>query len=256
MSSINPVFILPAALASRTEEIARGFVDSLSLDAGQYCTNPGLVYALDGPDLEAFLAHVEAALAKKHAEAMLTAGIHAAFDKGVEALATNAAVQTLGRGQTGDDENSSPPAVFLTDAAAFEADERLGHEVFGASSLVVRCADVEAMIEAAERMEGQLTATLQLDQDDIATARRLLPVLERRVGRILGNGWPTGVEVGHAMVHGGPFPATADSRFTSVGTLSIRRFLRPVSYQNLPEALLPEVLRDESLPRLVDGKRV
>lgn len=256
MSSINPVFILPGALASRTEEIAKGFVDSLSLDAGQYCTNPGLVYALDGPDLEAFLAHVEAALARKHAEAMLTPGIHSAFDKGVEALATNEAVQTLGRGQTGDDANSSPPAVFLTDAAAFEADERLGHEVFGASSLVVRCADVGTMLEAAERMEGQLTATLQLDDEDISIARRLLPVLERRVGRILGNGWPTGVEVGHAMVHGGPFPATADSRFTSVGTLSIRRFLRPVSYQNLPEALLPEVLRDESLPRLVDGKRV
>ena len=255
MSSINPVFILPAALSARTEAIARGFVDSMSLDAGQYCTNPGLVYALDGPDLEAFLAHVEALLARKHAEAMLTPGIHDAFDRGVGALAENGAVQTLARGLPGEAANSTPPAVFLTDAEAFETDERLGHEVFGASSLIVRCDDAGAMIEAAERMEGQLTATLQLDDSDIPLARKLLQVLERRVGRILANGWPTGVEVGHAMVHGGPFPATADSRFTSVGTLSIRRFLRPVSYQNLPEALLPAELTSENLPRLVDGER-
>ncbi len=255
MSSINPVFILPAALAERTEAIARGFVDSLALDGGQYCTNPGLVYAVDGPDLEAFLAHVEAALAGKPAEAMLTPGIHAAFDKGLGTLAAHPDVQTLARGRDGTDANATPPAVFLTDADRFEADETLGHEVFGAASMIVRCADVAAMLEAAERMEGQLTATLQLDAGDIDVARRLLPVLERRVGRILANGWPTGVEVSHAMVHGGPYPATADSRFTSVGTLSIRRFLRPVSYQNLPEALLPDVLKSGSLPRLVDGVR-
>lgn len=255
MSSINPVFVLPAALRERTEAIARGFVDSLALDAGQYCTNPGLVYAVDGPDLEAFLAHVEAALAEKAAEAMLTPGIHAAFDRGVDALAAHPSVQILARGLPGEDGNSTPPAVFLTDASRFEADEALGHEVFGASSMIVRCASIEAMLEAAVRMEGQLTATLQLDAADHADARRLLPILERRVGRILANGWPTGVEVSHAMVHGGPFPATADSRFTSVGTLSIRRFLRPISYQNLPEELLPSVLRNETLPRLVDGRR-
>ncbi len=255
MSSINPVFILPAALSERTEAIARGFVDSLSLDSGQYCTNPGLVYAVDGPDLEAFLAHVEAALAGKAAEAMLTPGIHAAFDKGIATLAGHPDVQTLARGRDGQDANATAPAVFLTDAERFEADESLGHEVFGASSMIVRCESFDAMLEAAERMEGQLTATLQIDDGDIAAARRLLPILERRVGRILANGWPTGVEVSHAMVHGGPYPATADSRFTSVGTLSIRRFVRPVSYQNLPEALLPAVLKSESLPRLIDGVR-
>ncbi|SHE90069.1 NADP-dependent aldehyde dehydrogenase [Kaistia soli DSM 19436] len=255
MSSINPVFILPVALRERTEQIARSFVDSMALDGGQYCTNPGLVYAVAGPDLEAFLSHVEAALALKHAEAMLTPGIHQAFDRGVGALASHPDVQILARGLDGDDANATAPAIFLTDAARFEADEALGHEVFGASSLIVRCETIDAMLEAAERMEGQLTATLQLDAGDIAEARRLLPVLERRVGRILANGWPTGVEVSHAMVHGGPYPATADSRFTSVGTLSIRRFLRPVSYQNLPQELLPAVLRDDALPRLVDGVR-
>ncbi|MBZ9936250.1 aldehyde dehydrogenase (NADP(+)) [Mesorhizobium sp. BR1-1-16] len=255
MSSINPVFILPAALAERTEAIARSFVDSLALDSGQYCTNPGLVYAVEGPELEAFLSHVEAALALKHAEAMLTPGIHAAFDKGVDALASHPDVQVLARGRDGTDANATAPAVFLTDATRFEADEALGHEVFGASSMIVRCETIEAMLEAAERMEGQLTATLQLDADDIDAARRLLPILERRVGRILANGWPTGVEVSHAMVHGGPYPATADSRFTSVGTLSIRRFLRPISYQNLPAELLPAPLRDETLPALIDGVR-
>ncbi|MCX5496704.1 aldehyde dehydrogenase (NADP(+)) [Kaistia dalseonensis] len=259
MSSINPVFILPAALAERTEAIAKSYVDSLALDSGQYCTNPGLVFALDGPDLEAFLAHTQAAIATKHAQSMLTAGIHEAFDKGVDALAGHPDVQTIGRGLTGDAENSTPPALFLTEAKSFETDEKLGHEVFGASSLVVRCRSIEEMIEAAERMEGQLTATLQLDEADIDTARRLMPTLERKVGRILANGWPTGVEVSHAMVHGGPFPATSDSRSTSVGTLSIRRFLRPVSYQNLPDALLPTVLQAKHqirLPRLVDGQHL
>jgi NADP-dependent aldehyde dehydrogenase len=258
MSSINPVFILPAALAERTESIAKSYAASLALDAGQYCTNPGLVFALNGPDLEAFIAHAEAALATQPASAMLTPGIHEAFDKGVGALASNPAVQILARGLANTDDNSTPPALFLTDAKSFETDERLGHEVFGASSLIVRCNSIEEMIEAAERMEGQLTATLQLDAADIDVAKRLLPTLERKVGRILANGWPTGVEVSHAMVHGGPFPATSDSRSTSVGTLSIRRFLRPVSYQNLPDALLPVVLQAQAstgLPRLFDGER-
>lgn len=256
MSSINPVFVLPAALADCTETIAQGFVKSLALDAGQYCTNPGLLFAIDGPDLEAFLAHVAAAMAEKRAESMLTPGIYGAFVNGVSALADNDAVQTVSRGLEGEAANSCAPALFLTDAAKFETDERLGKEVFGASSLIVRCASPEEMLEVAERMEGQLTATLQLDVADIPLARRLIPILEHRVGRILANGWPTGVEVSHAMVHGGPFPATSESRSTSVGTLSIRRFLRPVSYQNLPAELLPDTLRSETLPRLFNGERL
>ena len=125
------------------------------------------------------------------------------------------------------------------------ADERLGHEVFGSSSLVVRCPDVDTLVTLSERLEGQLTATLQMEPADAGIARRLIPILERKCGRILANGWPTGVEVGHAMVHGGPFPATSDSRTTSVGSLAIRRFLRPVCYQDLPPDLLPEELRDD-----------
>jgi NADP-dependent aldehyde dehydrogenase len=149
-------------------------------------------------------------------------------------------------------------ALFATDAQSFMADERLGHEVFGSSSLVVRCPNVDTLVALSERLEGQLTATLQMEPADAGIARRLIPILELKVGRILANGWPTGVEVGHAMVHGGPFPATSESRTTSVGSLAIRRFLRPVSYQNLVPDLLPHELRDETspeLPRLLDGAR-
>jgi 2,5-dioxopentanoate dehydrogenase len=148
--------------------------------------------------------------------------------------------------------------LFATDSHSFMADERLGHEVFGSSSLVVRCPDEDTMVALSERLEGQLTATLQMEAADAQIARRLIPILERKAGRILANGWPTGVEVSHAMVHGGPFPATSDSRTTSVGSLAIRRFLRPVCYQNLSQDLLPEELRDEGsrgLPRLLNGAR-
>jgi 2,5-dioxopentanoate dehydrogenase len=130
------------------------------------------------------------------------------------------------------------------------------NEVFGASSLIVRCANEAEMLEVAEHLEGQLTATLHLAERDQALATRLLPIVERKAGRLIANGWPTGVEVAHAMVHGGPFPATSDGRSTSVGTLAIERFLRPVCYQDFPDALLPHALRSDvvqSLPHRFDG---
>ncbi|KJZ04842.1 2,5-dioxovalerate dehydrogenase, partial [Halomonas sp. S2151] len=137
-------------------------------------------------------------------------------------------------------------------------DEALQAEVFGSTSLVIECADLDEVKALAEGLEGQLTATLQMDDGDIDAARGLLPILERRAGRVMANGWPTGVEVCHAMVHGGPYPATSDSRTTSVGSAAIHRFLRPVCYQNLPDALLPQALKDGNplnVSRLVDGKR-
>ncbi|WP_332305663.1 aldehyde dehydrogenase (NADP(+)) [Rhizobium sp. GR12] len=256
MSSINPVYLLPAALAARPEMLASGFVESLTLGAGQFCTNPGLVFAIDGPDLDRFIASASAALSQKVPAPMLSSGIHAAFDKGVGGFAGHDDVKVLGKGQPAAGVNRSPAIFFETDVVHFLADEKLSAEVFGASSLLVRCRDIAQMIEVTEKLEGQLTATLHLDPDDHADARRFIPVLERKVGRILANGWPTGVEVSHAMVHGGPFPATSDSRTTSVGTLAIRRFLRPVSYQDLPGDLLPPELRPDglgSLPHLLDG---
>ena len=256
MSSINPVFLLPRALAARAEEIGRGFVASLTLGAGQFCTNPGLVLAVDGPDLGRFLGAAKEVLGGAPAATMLTPGILEAYQSGVARLSAHTAVETLARGRLQAGPTQGQAALFATDAAAFVADPGLGEEVFGAASLVVRCPDVAAMRAVGERLEGQLTATIQMDEGDLEDARRLLPVVERRVGRVLVNGYPTGVEVSHAMVHGGPYPATSDGRTTSVGTLAIRRFLRPVCYQDLPEALLPEALRDGNplgLWRRLDG---
>jgi NADP-dependent aldehyde dehydrogenase len=258
MSSVNPVFLLPGALARRAEAIAAGFINSLTLGAGQFCTNPGLVFAIAGEPLEQFVSAAAAALAGHKPAPMLSPGIHKAYEAGVRALSENPAVLVVARGQLGDGVNRGQGALFVTDAESFVADERLSHEVFGASSLIVRCSSVDQMVGIAERLEGQLTATLHLESSDHDIARRLIPILELKAGRILANGWPTGVEVSHAMVHGGPFPATSDSRSTSVGTLAIRRFLRPVSYQDLPQELLPRELQAgslASLPHLLDGVR-
>ncbi|CAO3439597.1 aldehyde dehydrogenase (NADP(+)) [Azospirillum doebereinerae] len=256
MSSINPVFLMPAALAARADALGRAFVGSLTMGAGQFCTNPGLLLAVDGPDLDRFLASAAEALGSSAALTMLTPGIHAAYDEGVAALAGNASVATLARGVAGSGPNQARAALFAATADAFLADPALQEEVFGSASLVVRCPDLATLRTVAERLEGQLTATLQMDEDDTVAVAALLPVLERKAGRILANGWPTGVEVCHAMVHGGPFPATSDSRSTSVGTAAIKRFLRPVCYQDLPAALLPEALRDGNplaLWRRIDG---
>ncbi|MCK0207360.1 aldehyde dehydrogenase (NADP(+)) [Starkeya koreensis] len=255
MSSINPVFLLPAALAERAEALAAGFVSSLTLGAGQFCTNPGLVIAIAGAGLDRFLAAAGKAVEAAPAATMLTPGIADAYGKGVATLEGSAEVTEVARGAEGGP-NGCRPALFVTEAAAFLREPVLSHEVFGASSLVIRCAAADEMLAVARALEGQLTATLHLTPADHTLAARLLPVLEEKAGRILANGWPTGVEVCHAMVHGGPFPATSDPRSTSVGTLAIRRFLRPVCYQDLPENLLPAAVQAGNplrLPRLVDG---
>jgi NADP-dependent aldehyde dehydrogenase len=244
MSSINPVYLLPQALKVRAEAIADAFVASLTLGAGQFCTNPGLVLGLAGPDLDRFMAQAEQTLTATLAAPMLTSGIHAAFDRGLNTLLQHDGVETLARGISDGGANRTAGAIFATDAETFLADPVLSHEVFGASSLVIRCRDLAQMRDVSEQIEGQLTATLQIEPEDAEDARPLLPVLERTVGRIIVNGWPTNVEVSPAMVHGGPYPATSDSRTTSVGTMAIRRFLRPVCYQNFPAELLPAELRD------------
>jgi NADP-dependent aldehyde dehydrogenase len=255
MSSVNPVFLLPAALKARAEALGRGYVGSLTLGAGQFCTNPGLVFAVDGPDLDRFVTAAEAALGANPGAVMLTPGIHAAYEEGVAALETQAGVATRARGCVDEGPNRGQAALFETALDAFRNNPMIAHEVFGASSVVIRCPDAASLAAVVPLLEGQLTATLHMDAEDAGIVRELLPHLELKAGRILANGWPTGVEVCHAMVHGGPFPATSDSRTTSVGTLAIDRFLRPVCYQDLPQALLPEALRDgeTSLRRLVDG---
>lgn len=256
MSSINPVILLPAALKARAEKIAPDFVAALTLGAGQFCTNPGLILAIDGPELDAFVTAAGQAVAAAPASVMLTPGICKAFAHGVAALAEDPQVTTVARGQTGQG-HTGQAGLFSVAASAFLANPHLHEEVFGAASLVVRCADQAELAAVIDALEGQLTIALHLEDGDHAIAGALLPALELKAGRILINGFGTGVEVAHAMVHGGPFPATSDAKATSVGTLAIARFLRPVSYQNLPEALLPAELRTDNplgIARRVDGK--
>ncbi len=254
MSSINPVVLLPEALKARGAALGTAFVGSLTMGAGQFCTNPGLVLAIEGEGLDAFVSAAAAALPEAPAATMLTSGIHAAYEQGIAALAGHDAVNEIARGKVGEGVAQGQAAFFETTAAQFLSDKALGHEVFGASSLLVRCTSEDELHAVLRAAEGQLTATIQMDNADADMASRLIPLLERKAGRILANGWPTGVEVAHAMVHGGPFPATSDGRTTSVGSLAIDRFLRPVSYQNLLPELLPGVLRDgTTAPRLIDG---
>jgi len=257
MSSINPVFLLPAALANRVENIATAFADSLTMGAGQFCTNPGLVLAVDGPDLGRFVQAASAALTSKAAQTMLTPGIHAAYRDATAQVDAVAGVEKVAQGQGADDQpNAAQAALYVTDAAKLLSTPQLLSEMFGPAAIVVRARSLEELLQVAEHLEGQLTATLHLDAADHADAQRLLPILERKAGRILANGFPTGVEVCHAMVHGGPFPSTSNAMFTSVGATAIARFLRPVCYQDLPDALRPEALQDANplgLRRMTDG---
>ncbi|VVO30426.1 Alpha-ketoglutaric semialdehyde dehydrogenase [Pseudomonas fluorescens] len=258
MSSINPVLLFAAALHNRAQALAEGFVASLTLGAGQFCTNPGLVIAPKGPALDSFIAAAAERLRHSPAQTMLTPGIFNAYEAGVNALIENPRAQLCAEGQMSTGPNQCQARLFVTQAGDFLADHSLQAEVFGAASLVVQCSDDDEIRQVIEHLEGQLTTTLHLDDADLEQARALLPTLERKAGRLLVNGWPTGVEVCEAMVHGGPFPATSDSRTTSVGTAAIQRFLRPVCYQDFPDSLLPGALKQANplgLRRLLDGQR-
>lgn len=257
MSSINPVFLLPGALQARAESIATGFVDSLAMGAGQFCTNPGLVIALESVDLERFVGATRAALQARAASTMLTPGICKAYATGTAKVDALDGVTVLARGLTADGQSNAAQAVFYeTDAKTFLSTPALEAEMFGPASVLVRVRDIDEMLRVAEHVEGQLTATLQLDAADHALAKRLLGTLERKAGRILANSFPTGVEVCQAMVHGGPYPSTSNAMYTSVGATAIDRFVRPVCYQDLPDDLLPASIQSDNplgLWRLVDG---
>jgi NADP-dependent aldehyde dehydrogenase len=256
MSSINPVFLMPNKLAKQAKSVASGFVASLAMGAGQFCTNPGMLVLLDGEGANDFLAQVAADTEALFTQTMLTAGIYQAYCDGVNALAANDKVTLLAKAKASNAPNQCQAHVFVTDAVVFLSDKSLESEVFGSNSLIIKCQNIAEYSAVAEHLEGQLTATIQMEAGDIAEAATLLPILERKVGRLLCNGYPTGVEVCQAMVHGGPFPATSDSRSTSVGSAAIDRFVRPVCYQDFPEALMPLSVQDAnplSIPQLVDG---
>lgn len=257
MSSLNPVIIFAGALTDDVDALAGDYVTSVTGSSGQLCTSPGLLFAPTGQAGDRFVAAVGRATSAASGQTMLSEGIASAWKKGVAELASQDGVTVLGTGTDGSSKNAPAPAIYSTELPDFEKNSAMHREIFGAASLVIRYPDVPSLIHAVQQIEGQLTATLHLRDQDHEAAAQVLPAIEQKVGRILVNGWPTGVEVGRAMVHGGPFPATSDSRTTSVGTLAITRFLRPVAYQNLPQGLLPPALRDENpwnLPREIDGE--
>lgn len=257
MSSINPVFLLPGALANRGEQIATGLVASATLGVGQFCTKPGLVFAQSGPEFNRFAAVASKVIEGATASTMLNSGIQQAYAHGVGVLCCADGVEKLAVGAEGEAHTApGQAALFQADAKTFLADPLLAEEVFGPAVLLISCSDPVEMLSIAERLEGQLTTTVHLDQEDYAVAKPLLTVLERKAGRIVIDSFPTGVEVGYAMVHGGPSPSTSDSRVTSVGAMAIDRFLRPVCYQGFPQELLPDELQDAKLSdyaRLING---
>ena len=237
LGSINPMFFLPAAMTARAEEMAKGWAGSLTMGAGQFCTNPGALVLIEGAETETFLAAAKEALEATAPQTMLTEGIADAYRTGAETLSSQSGVQEVMTSTC--DLRNATPYLLRTTGAAWMENETLGHEVFGPLGIAIVVRNEDEMLAVAKSCAGQLTATLMMDEDDTPLAQRLLPVLERMAGRVLANGFPTGVEVCDAMVHGGPYPASTNFGATSVGTMAIRRFLRPVCYQNLPDALLP-----------------
>ncbi|MGO4584627.1 aldehyde dehydrogenase (NADP(+)) [Arthrobacter sp. 2RAF6] len=259
MSSINPVYVLPGALRGDVDTLARQYVTSVTGSSGQLCTSPGLLFVPAGEAGDRLAEAVAKAVIGQAGQTMLTDGIASSWQQGFDSVESVADVDLIARGQAGTTANAPAPAVFGADLDVFAANSVLHEEIFGAASLIVRYKSVEDLLDATNKLEGQLTASVHATGEDYASVAPLIPFLERKVGRIIINGWPTGVEVGHAMVHGGPYPATSDLRTTSVGTLAINRFLRPVSYQNFPEQLLPSALQDSNpwkVSRLVNGETV
>jgi len=241
LGSVNPMFVLPQAASARGQDIGAGWAGSLTMGAGQFCTNPGIAIVIDGADADAFVQAAKQGLESVSAQVMLTDGMADAYRDGARRVSEGAGVKALLT--TACEGRSAAPYLFEVSAGDWLDNEELSEEVFGPLGIVIRVKDAAQMKEVAESFKGQLTATLQIDDGDIELAQDLLPVLERMAGRVMANGFPTGVEVCDAMVHGGPYPASTNFGATSVGTLSIRRFLRPVCYQNLPDALLPADLR-------------
>ena len=237
LGSVNPMFLLPAAMTSRAEAIGKGWAGSLTMGAGQFCTNPGIAVVIEGREAEAFIQATVAGLGDVGPQTMLTDGIAQAYQKGRDVIRGTAGVREVLT--TTCDLRNATPYLFVTTGQDWLDNEVLGEEVFGPLGLVVTVKDEAEMLAIARSLQGQLTATLHMDDGDVALGQKLMPVLERKAGRILTNGFPTGVEVSDTMVHGGPYPASTNFGATSVGTMSIRRFLRPVCYQNMPDALMP-----------------
>jgi NADP-dependent aldehyde dehydrogenase len=255
MTSVNPTFILPQALAARGAQIGDGFVERMLVNVGQACLKPAILIAIEGTGFEALRAAMIKRVSDAPARPMLTPGIHASYNGGIDQL-QSAGANLVAVGAVAHADLDGRSALLEVDGRRFLSETALAHEVFGPAALLVKVKDESAMLAVARSLRGQLSAAMHLEQADLELAQRLLPALERRTGRIVVNAFAHPQEVSFATIHGGPFPASSDSRFTSVGMTSIERFLRPVSYQGFPDALLPETLRETNplgLPRSVDG---
>jgi NADP-dependent aldehyde dehydrogenase len=260
MGSINPVFLLPGALAERADEIAAGLHGSVTLGSGQFCTNPGLVIALAGDALDQFLAKLGERFAGGAPCTMLHAGILASYGRGIEDLSAKKDIELVAHSSPEPDseKTQAAAALFVADAETLMEDPEMRDEIFGPSTLVVRCESSEQMLELASCLEGQLTATFHASEADAALLEPLRYMMEAKAGRLLFGGFPTGVEVCAAMHHGGPYPAASDPRSTSVGTAAILRFARPVCYQDWPQDRLAPELQDRNsrgVLRQIDGVR-
>jgi alpha-ketoglutaric semialdehyde dehydrogenase len=257
MSSSNPLFVLPEALRTRGAEIAKGLFASFTLGVGQFCTKPGMIFLPRNESADALVTELAALVRQAAPSPMLTEGICKSYRSGVARRQGHGGVEILAEPApeiAGAADVS--PVLFQLEGGELLRDPELMKEIFGPSTLIVRYADRQELIALAYSLEGQLTATLHGTDADLADFADLVGILERKAGRLVVNGYPTGVEVCHAMVHGGPYPATSDSRHTSVGTQAIYRFARPVCYQDFPQAALPDELKDENplgIWRLVNG---
>jgi len=259
MGSTNPIFVLPRAAAEHGASIAKGMRNSVTLGVGQFCTCPGFVVGVEDPALAELRTAMAGYFEGASEAVMLHAGIRANYERGLGRVEAVDGVARAGGalGDAGPGGATASPALYTTDGATLIASDDLREEVFGPSTIVVGCASAAEMIQVAESFAGQLTATIHGTPEDLEEYAGLVTVLEEKAGRVIIGGYPTGVEVGHAMVHGGPYPATTDSRSTSVGTAAIERFVRPVCYQDFPQSLLPLELQDDNVTgilRLVDGE--
>jgi 2,5-dioxopentanoate dehydrogenase len=258
MGSTNPVFILPHAITERGEKIAEGYAASVTLGVGQFCTNPGVLVHQKGETSETFVKHVADKFSKTSGSSMLAENIFKGYQQGIQRNEKLKGVDVLARGTQAETMHSPQPVLFKTTMKSFLDNHELSEEVFGPSSVVVEAESKEELLKMASQLVGHLTATVHGTDQDLLDYQELIEILAQKVGRVVINAFPTGVEVCHSMVHGGPFPATTDSRSTSVGSAAIYRFTRPVCYQNLPQQLLPEELRNENkagIIRLVNGVR-
>jgi 2,5-dioxopentanoate dehydrogenase len=258
MGSINPVFILPGAMGSRARTIAEGLKQSVTLGAGQFCTNPGLAVVLRGEESNSFVEMLGEMIANEPPATMLYPGILQAYENGINKISGISEITSVQSTQTPDaGKTQARAAMFVTGMHTFLQHHELSEEVFGPSTVIVTCDSREEMETMARNLHGHLTATIHGDEADLSQNRSLISILENKVGRLIFNGFPTGVEVCASMHHGGPFPATTDLRSTSVGTAAIQRFVRPICYQNFPQPALPIELQNTNhrkIWRLVDNQ--